>query len=308
MKVIPLAADSLGVRSMATYVEAGALAMLLDPGAALAPSRYNLPPADAEWEALRRANDRISAYARRASIVFVSHYHDDHFRTDPATYSGRRVLAKDPNRMVNGLQARRAAGMWRAVAPVARLESADSTQHREDGVELRVSPPLPHGVEGSSLGYLVALTVIEPAERERFVFATDVQGPLSPVAAAYLTREKPTLVYLSGPPSYIEHEVGTAVIDRGIDNLLRLMDATGCRVIMDHFAVRDTAYETRFDRLWRTGHVLTAARFLGVDDTPLESRRHQLWAQSRKPAARAEHARATMPRAPRRLAKGGASE
>jgi predicted metallo-beta-lactamase superfamily hydrolase len=210
--------------------------------------------------------------------------------------------------MVNGLQARRAAGMWRAVAPVARLESADSTQHREDGVELRVSPPLPHGVEGSSLGYLVALTVIEPAERERFVFATDVQGPLSPVAAAYLTREKPTLVYLSGPPSYIEHEVGTAVIDRGIDNLLRLMDATGCRVIMDHFAVRDTAYETRFDRLWRTGHVLTAARFLGVDDTPLESRRHQLWAQSRKPAARAEHARATMPRAPRRLAKGGASE
>jgi predicted metallo-beta-lactamase superfamily hydrolase len=308
MKVLPLAADSLGVRSMATYVEAGGLAMLLDPGAALAPSRYNLPPSDAEWEALRRANDRISAYARRASLVFVSHYHDDHFRGDPATYSGRRVLAKDPNRMVNGLQAKRAAAMWRAVAPVARLESADSVRHQEDGVELRVSPPLPHGIEGTSLGYLVALTIIEPTERERFVFATDVQGPLSAVAAAYLMREKPTLVYLSGPPAYIEHEVGTAVIDKGIEHLLRLLDATGCRVIMDHFAVRDTAYETRFERLWRTGRVVTAARFLGVDDTPLEGRRHQLWAQSRKPAARAVDARATMPRTPRRLARGGTSE
>jgi len=47
MRVIPLAADSLGVRSMATYVEAGGLRLLIDPGATLAPRRYGLgPPAD----------------------------------------------------------------------------------------------------------------------------------------------------------------------------------------------------------------------------------------------------------------------
>ena len=82
MRVIPLAAESLGVRSMATYVEAGDLGILIDPGATLAPTRWGLPPAEAEWQALRRANDRISAYATRARLIFVSHYHEDHFRSD----------------------------------------------------------------------------------------------------------------------------------------------------------------------------------------------------------------------------------
>jgi len=102
MNVIPLAADSLGVRSVATYVECGDTRIVIDPGASLGRSRFNLPPADAEWEALKRANDRISAYATRATAIFVSHYHEDHFRSDPATYAGRVVLVKDPRRMVSG--------------------------------------------------------------------------------------------------------------------------------------------------------------------------------------------------------------
>src|SRR5438477_376617 len=68
MKVLPLAAESLGVRSMATYVEVADLGILIDPGATLAPTRWGLPPAEPEWEALRRANDRISAYAARAAL------------------------------------------------------------------------------------------------------------------------------------------------------------------------------------------------------------------------------------------------
>src|SRR5438105_15858599 len=112
MKVLPLAADSLGVRSMATYVEVADTSILIDPGAMLAPSRFSLPPAQEEWDAFRRANDRISAYAARPSMIFVSHYHDAHFRSDPATYAGRMVLATDPQRMVGGQQPRRGAALW----------------------------------------------------------------------------------------------------------------------------------------------------------------------------------------------------
>ena len=54
MNVIPLAADSLGVRSVATYVECGDTRIVIDPGASLGRSRFTLPPADAEWEALKR--------------------------------------------------------------------------------------------------------------------------------------------------------------------------------------------------------------------------------------------------------------
>jgi predicted metallo-beta-lactamase superfamily hydrolase len=304
LKVIPLAAESLGVRSMATYVEAGGASLLIDPGATLAPLRFNLPPAEPEWEALRRANDRISAYAARASLVFVSHYHEDHFRSDPAAYAGRRVLVKDPRRLVAGAQARRASELWTTLQGKARVEVADGHHERGRDVELRVSPPLAHGLDGTALGYVVALTIEDHAERERFVFASDVQGPLSPVALAYLLRERPTLLYLSGPPSYMEREVGAAAIDRGVNHLRQIIDVTGCRVIMDHHALRDVRADSRFATLWATGRVITAARYLGVPDVVLEARRPQLWAETRKPAARANERRAIIARAPRKLAQG----
>ena len=99
------------------------------------------------------------------------------------------------------------------------------------------------------MGYVVALTVTDHHEHQRFVFASDVQGPLSPVAAAWLIQARPTTLYLSGPPSYIERELGAAAIERAVDHLCRIIDATGCRVIMDHHAVRDLRYVARFARL-----------------------------------------------------------
>ena len=82
---------------MATYVECGQTRILIDPGSTMAPNRFGLPPADEEWEALRRANDRISAYVLRAGMIFLSHYHEDHFRHDPGLYRGRTVWARTPD-------------------------------------------------------------------------------------------------------------------------------------------------------------------------------------------------------------------
>jgi predicted metallo-beta-lactamase superfamily hydrolase len=304
MKIVPLAADSLGVRSMATYIEAGTTGVLIDPGATLASRRYGLPPSQQEWEALKRANDRISAYATRARYVFVSHYHEDHFRSDPITYAGRVVLAKDPRRMVSGSQARRAQALWGVLQGQAHVQPSDGAQIRALDLELKVSPPLPHGGEGTPLGHVVALSIVDYREPERFVFASDVQGPLSPVAAAWLIQERPTTLYLSGPPSYVERDLGTAVIDRAIDNLRRILDATGCRVIMDHHAVRDPRFATRLARLWDTGRVVTAATHLGLSAQPLEAQRDRLWAEVRKPPAKAVPSRFT-PREAIRAARGG---
>jgi hypothetical protein len=285
VKVCPLAAESLGVRSVATYVECGATRILIDPGASLGPSRFNLPPADEEWEALKRCNDRISGYARRADLLFVSHYHEDHFRYDPTLYEGRTVWAKDPRRMLEGRQEQRARLLWKGLEGRCRLDSAEGRRYETPDAVVVASPPLSHGVEGSGLGYVVALTLVDRREGFRFVHASDVQGPLSSVAAAYLIREHPNLLYLSGPPAYLEKQVGTALIDRGIDHLHRIIDATGCRVIMDHHALRDGDYRDRFRGLWETGRVATAAGFLGLADAPLESRRRVLWVGKRKPAA-----------------------
>ncbi|HVQ78156.1 MAG TPA: hypothetical protein VMT79_21755 [Candidatus Binatia bacterium] len=288
LRVVPLAADSLGVRSVATYVECGATRILIDPGASLGASRFGRPPGDEEWEALRRANDRISAYAARSDVVFISHYHEDHFRYDPALYTGRTVWAKDPRHMINPRQQGRAGALWAAIQPACRLDAAEG--RRLDGLDavLTASPPLSHGLEGGNLGYVVALVVEDRRDGFRFVHASDVQGPLSPVATAYLIRARPSLLYLSGPPAYLESQVGSAVIDQGIASLMRIMVATDCRVIMDHHAVRDARYPDRFRALWDTGRVVTAAGFLGLADAPLEARRRDLATGRRKPPVRME--------------------
>jgi predicted metallo-beta-lactamase superfamily hydrolase len=290
--VTPLAADSLGVRSVATYVECGETRVLIDPGAMLAPNRFGLAPAEEEWEALRRANDRISAYAARASVVFVSHYHEDHFRYDPGLYAGRRLWAKDPKRHIAGRQALRAATLWSKLAGHCEPDAAEGRRLETADAVLQASPPLSHGPDGTSLGYVVALTVEDRREGTRFVHASDVQGPLSAVAAAYLARQRPTLLYLSGPPAYLEAQIGADLVDRGIEHLLRIIDQTGCRVILDHHALRDAAYPERFRRLWETGRVVTAAGFLGESDSALEARRRQLWTGRRKPPAPVRPSRA----------------
>jgi predicted metallo-beta-lactamase superfamily hydrolase len=290
--VTPLAAESLGIRSVATYVECGATRILIDPGAMLAPSRFGLPPAEEEWAALRRANDRISAYATRASMIFVSHYHEDHFRYDPGLYAGRRLWAKDPKRQISGRQALRAATFWSKLAGHCEPDAADGRRLETADAILQASPPLSHGPDGTALGYVVALTVEDRREGTRFVHASDVQGPLSTVAAAYLARQRPTLLYLSGPPAYLEARIGADLVERGIEHLLRIVDQTGCRVILDHHALRDAAYPERFRRLWETGRVVSAAGFVGEDDAPLEARRRELWTGRRKPPAPVRPSRA----------------
>ena len=286
MKVTPLAADSMGVRSVATLVECGDTRILIDPGASLAPSRFNLPPADEEWEALRRANDRISGYAVSASVIFISHYHEEHFRYDAELYRDRNVWAKDPKRQLGPTQAQRAARLWKEIGPLCRIDAAEGRRLETPEAVITASSPLSHGPDGTELGYVVALTVVDRREGFRFVHASDVQGPLSRVAAAYLIRERPQLLYLSGPPAYLESRLGPPLIEQGVAHLSRIIEATGCRVIMDHHAVRDARYRERFRSLWDSGHVVTAAGFLGLADTPLESARRVLWSQRRKPPGR----------------------
>jgi len=55
-----LAADSMGVRSLATVVNACGVRLGLDLGASLAPRRYGLPPHELELKALERALKRAA--------------------------------------------------------------------------------------------------------------------------------------------------------------------------------------------------------------------------------------------------------
>ena len=77
---------------------------------------------------------------------------------------------------------------------------------------------------------------------------------------------------------------------------------------MDHHALRDPGFAVRFERLWSTGRVVTAAEHLGVQTTTLEARRRTLWGDARKAPAVAPRTSAIMIRTPRTFAKRGNAE
>jgi predicted metallo-beta-lactamase superfamily hydrolase len=120
------------------------------------------------------------------------------------------------------------------------------------------------------------------------VHASDVQGPASAVAAAYILRERPDLLYLSGPPTYLAAHVGQDALRAGLEHLLRIVSETGCRVIVDHHAVRDRRYRERLGPAFETGRVVTAAEYLGRSDECWEARRPERWAAYRRRVAAVE--------------------
>ena len=72
IRLVPLAAESLGVRSMCTYVETPDVRILLDAGASLCPNRFRLPPHPEEIKAIDLCRRKIAEAADKAEIVTLS--------------------------------------------------------------------------------------------------------------------------------------------------------------------------------------------------------------------------------------------
>src|SRR5512136_1746398 len=123
LQVTPLAAESLGVRSMCTYVETPDVRILLDGGVSLCPRRFGLPPHPKEFQAIVRARERIAEAAAKAEVVTISHYHNDHYTpsfedwlcnwtsqdvTARQIYERKRVFIKHPRDQINYNQRERA--------------------------------------------------------------------------------------------------------------------------------------------------------------------------------------------------------
>ena len=78
IKIIPLAEESFGVRSMCTSIETSDTKILLDAGSSLAPKRMGYPPHPQEYQALAECRKRINKTAEKSEIITISHYHFDH--------------------------------------------------------------------------------------------------------------------------------------------------------------------------------------------------------------------------------------
>lgn len=296
IRVVPLAAESLGVRSMCTYVETPDTRILLDAGVSLCPNRFGLPPHPKEFEAIIESRRKIAEAAEKAEVVTISHYHYDHHtpsfqdwlinwtdsdETARSIYEDKTVLAKNPREQINYSQRERAWIFAKTGGRYAkRIENADANTFTFGTTKVRFSEPVFHGPENSELGW-VLMTTIE-FQGERFLFAPDVQGPMSARALQLIMEYDPQLLMIGGPPVYLSPlRVDENEIQTGLSNLMNIVRKVP-HVILDHHILRDEKWQddtiSIFYDTYRSGSTLqTAAEFLGRATTLLEALRKKLF-------------------------------
>ena len=282
MKIIPLAFDSLGVRSTATWVETDRK-ILIDPGAALGPLRYSLPPSKIEYRRLEELARVIISYAEKSDILIVSHYHYDHHFPEQDFYEGKILLIKDPKNKINYSQKQRGKEFLGLLGnKPRRIEFADGKEFQFGETRLKFSPPFFHGKEYSKLGYVLITSV--SYQGEKILHASDIQGPQTKTTTDWIISEDPDILILSGYPTLL---MGWRFSKFGLlesnQNLIKILSQTKVNtVILDHHLVRDLHYLNKIEEVLKTAEklkkkVITAAEFLGKKPDFLEARRKEFY-------------------------------
>ncbi|MEM3162280.1 MAG: hypothetical protein QW056_04780 [Candidatus Bathyarchaeia archaeon] len=299
IRVVPLAAESLGVRSMCCLVESPDIRILLDAGVSLCPNRFGLVPHPLEYQAIIKCRARIAKEAEGAEVVTVSHYHYDHYtpsfedwlcnwteeeETSRQIYQDKTVIAKNPREKINFSQRRRGWLFKKTISEYARsFEIADGRSFTFGRTILKFSEPVFHGSENSPMGW-VLMTTIE-YEGEKFLHAPDVQGPISQVTLEMILGIKPNLAMIGGPPLYLAgFRVPEEEIQHALKNIERIVENVPA-VVLEHHMLRDEGWREKavkiFEAAEQAGHkVLTAAELAGERNTLLEAARKRLYAEN----------------------------
>ena len=295
IRVVPLAAESLGVRSMCTYIETSDVRILFDAGVSLCPSRFGFPPHPKEYEALATCQKRILDAIPDVDVIALSHYHFDHHvpsfvdwfslwssaETAKYIYSGKLVLAKDHRAMINPNQRRRGWMFRRTGGKQARrLENADGRAFEFGETELKFSAPVFHGSKNTPLGWVLMVTV--QCGDDKVLFAPDVQGPMHNPTLELILNEKPQLIIIGGPPLYLTgFKVSEDQIQRGMKNLKAIVENVPL-VILEHHILREERWRELskpiFEAASKSGHMIaTAAEFVRKKNNLLELQRKKLF-------------------------------
>ncbi len=296
IRVLPLAFESFGVRSMATLVETDDARIVIDPGSALGP-RFHLSPHELEYVALARSRRTILEATLKADALTISHYHFDHYvpgfedwiwnwsspELAEDLYRGKLILAKDAVSNVNASQRKRGYMFQKAHAQIAKeIKVADGQSFDFGDTKLQFSRPVPHGSPGSELGYLLMLTVRTPGCS--FVHASDVQGPIDEGTLRLILEEKPDALIIGGPPTYLAgFKIDEASLKAARDNLVKLAGEVPVTVV-DHHLLRSPDYmdylkPVHAEAKRKNHRLLMASELVGLEPQPLEARRKELHAQ-----------------------------
>jgi predicted metallo-beta-lactamase superfamily hydrolase len=287
MEIIPLASETLGVRSMAVAVKTRDCVILIDPAVSLAPKRYGLGPHEIEWNRERTMWDEVREWAKRADIITISHYHYDHHDPEqPGIFRGKKLLVKHPTENINKSQTKRASLFETALDDLPEsVEFADGRTFEFGNTIMTFSEAVPHGTN-TRLGYVVQLAIDDG--KTRFLHTSDVEGPSLDCQVDFILEQKPDVLACDGPMTYLMYRYGNKAMERSLTNLQRIITDTGIRTMMlDHHLTRDINWRRKMEPVFAAGEahdcdVTTFAGYLGKEDDLLEARRKHLWGEDKQ--------------------------
>lgn len=280
MRIAPLAADSMGARSMATFVETDDCNFLIDPNVRLAPERFGLPPHPSErkrraelWRIIRNA-------AKRAKVLIVSHYHYDHHNPDaPSIYRGKIAVLKDYENKTNVNQGKRGHAFAKRIQKYAKeVLIADGEEYRFGGTCVKFSHPVVHGTD-DRMGYVVETCI---REKEAFVHTSDIVGGSEQDQVDFIVDQSPRTVLMDGPLTYMMGTYGKRNMMRSQSNMVFVLEEAGLRtLILDHHLLRERKWRERIPDVFDAANenevkLLTCAGYLGRRDDLLEANRKEL--------------------------------
>lgn len=284
-RIVPLAFDSFGVRSMATFVETDDLKILIDPGVSLAPIRYGLEPHPLEWQRLDETWAVIKQYAEESEVLIVTHYHYDHHDPDyPELYSVKTVFIKHPTQNINRSQKERAALFLEAIKGLPqKLEIADGKSFQLGKTFINFSKAVCHGTN-PRLGYITEVSI--KSNGEKFLHTSDVEGPSLEDQIGFILEEKPDILFVDGPMTYmLGYRYSLKSLEISNKNLVRAIKETSLHtMVLDHHFLRDLNYKMRIKPVYEEAEkhgvkVITAAEFSGRKIEMLEALRKELYAK-----------------------------
>ncbi|MEM2376681.1 MAG: MBL fold metallo-hydrolase [Sulfolobales archaeon] len=279
LNVRPIAFDSLGVRSMATFISTPDVNIFIDPSASLAPLRYGLPPHEVEWRKLHECVENIKNFLADVDVVVITHYHYDHH--DPGNliplqlFNSKFLIVKDPNNKINYSQKIRASKFLKGVRDAgANIYVGDGKEFKFGKTTVTVSQPQQHG-NSDKLGYVLMISL--KYGDTSVGFTSDVESLLNDYSINFLQNSE--LVIVDGPPTYL---VGSAYSKDDIDNSVKSLAKLSMKVekvVIDHHLIRDLNYGKLLDEVRKYSEVqlMTAAEYIGVEPNLLEARRKDLY-------------------------------
>lgn len=278
MEITFIGAESLGVRSMCTLVKTRDRLILIDPGVALAPLRFSLPPHPLELKTAEEIRHQILSLLPEASDIIISHFHGDHaplLEPDPSQIPisefkkrlGQTRIWLKSNFGNTRLMQTRHEQFISEMGNLVRV--ADG--YTEPGMEF--SPPVLHGQQGRGTVLMTRITETETT----FVHTSDIQL-LDDTAVNLIISWQPDIVFIDGPPVYLNNHMTPELASHALENGIRLARYTGT-LIIDHHLLRTEAgleWLSRIEQATNT-RTVTAAQWQRREPLLLEANRRRLY-------------------------------